>query len=181
MNILEQKKRSHIAGYVISMWHIEQLVRAQSFDLEQVLKVLVAPDADPEEALAARSVYGGIVKRMGDQGLQKKGHLNEVMESIAELQFLHDTLIGANTDEAYLACYEKAKPGIKDLQALGDSTRVGEVEACFNGVYGVLLLRAKGTDISKDTQAAEKVIREMLDVLSDRFRAIRSFPDVSLN
>lgn len=181
MHVLEHKKRTHIASYIISMWHVEDLIRAQDFDPDKVVAILVPADTDPEDKKMAVQVYGGMVERMKLQKLQNGGHLMEVIESLAELQFLHDTLLNAGTDKEYVKLYTAAKPGITDLQNRGDIKGVGEMEACFNGIYGVLLLRAKGLDISEGTLGAEKSIRAMLDGLSDRYREMRSFPDVSLN
>ncbi len=181
MHILEHKKRTHIASYIISMWHVEDLIRAHEFDLEKVLAALVTEDADPEDKTSAMQVYGGMLDHMKKQNLQRSGHLTEVVEALGELQFLHDTLLQAASDKAYLELYNTAKPGIADLQNLGDSKGTGEMEACFNGIYGILILRAKGTEISEATLQAEKHIRTMLDGLSERYREVRSFPDVSLN
>lgn len=181
MHVLEQKKREHIASYVIAMWHLEDLIRSQGLNKAGVFALLIPDTAGPEERSAAEKKYGEIVDQMAKQGLQSKGHLQEVTEILGEMQFLHDTLLNAGTDNAYLKLYNAAKPGINDLQKLGDAKGTSEMEACFNGIYGVLLLRAKNVTITEATIEAEKRIRELLDGLSKRFKEIRTFPDVSLN
>jgi hypothetical protein len=40
MGPLDDKKRENIAGYVISMWHVEDLMRANAFDLQKVEELL---------------------------------------------------------------------------------------------------------------------------------------------
>ena len=43
MGLLDDKKRDNIASYVISMWHIEDLMRASRFDMSVVEDRLIAP------------------------------------------------------------------------------------------------------------------------------------------
>ena len=181
MHILEEKKRNHIAGYIISMWHLESIVRACDMDVDRVLQTLIPAEAPEEEKESAAVVYSTIVQQMIDEGLQESGHLKEVNELIGEMQYLHDSLIAGKQDEDYLRLHEAARVGIADLQGLAKEKRIGEILASFNGIYGVLILRARGEEISEETLNAEKLIRKMLDALSDRYRAVRSFPDPSLN
>ena len=43
MDLLARKKQENIADYVISMWHIEDLMRASRFDMSVVEDRLIAP------------------------------------------------------------------------------------------------------------------------------------------
>jgi hypothetical protein len=181
MHILEHKKRNHIGSYIIAMWHLEDLFRAQQLDKKKIFALLVPEKTVPEERVTAEKVYSEMVDQMVAQGIQAKGHLASVNESLAELQFLHDTLLNLGEDKAYMKLYNAAKPGISDLQKLGDMKQTSEMEACFNGIYGVMLLRSKGSEISEATSEAEQRIRELLDGLSERYKQMRTFPDVSLN
>lgn len=181
MHILEEKKRTHIAGYVISMWHLEGLIRALEFKTDDVLAQLIPAEAPEAEKAEASKVYSALVERMQEQGLQKDGHLEEVNDAINEMQYLHDSIVGAKQDDEYLKLYELAREPIQDLKGRAEHKNIGEVLACFNGVYGLLVLRARNEQVSPDTLDAEKQIRALLDALSDRYKAIRSFPDPSLN
>ena len=112
MHILEEKKRTHIAGYIISMWHLEGIIRACDLDLDRVLQTLIPDEASPEEKESATNMYSTIVQRMVDEGLQEGGHLKEVNELIGEMQYLHDSLVAGKQDEDYLALHEAARSGI---------------------------------------------------------------------
>ena len=86
MDLLDDKKRNNIASYVISMWHIEDLMRANQFDLRKLDEQLIEPmDADEDARSEVRAWYADIIDRMKAQGLEQRGHLSEVEEVMMEL------------------------------------------------------------------------------------------------
>jgi hypothetical protein len=181
-DLLAAKKRENIAGYVISMWHIEDLVRASGFNMDVLAQRLIEPmDLNAEEAAEVRGWYAGIMARMREQGLERSGHLIEVEEVLNELEFLHRSLVDVLNDEAYDSAYEAARPGIATLQEQAGEEAKGIVETCFTAVYGVMLLRAQGSAVSEATAQAENAIRQLLERLSQHYRQMRKLPGVSMN
>ncbi len=182
MDLLDGKKRENIASYVISMWHIEDLMRACRFDPDALERTLVAPmEADEETKEEVRSWYGSIMQRMLEQGLEQQGHLSEVSEVIGELEFLHTSLVTAILDEDYTLLYEKAAGDIDTLrQQAGEDAR-GPVETALTAVYGVMVLRARGDAVSEATEEAEGHIRRMLEDLAQHYRHMHKLPGVSMN
>jgi hypothetical protein len=181
-DLLADKKRDNIAAYVISMWHIEDLVRASGFNMDVLAERLIDPmNVDAEEAAEVRGWYAGIMTRMREQGLERSGHLSEVEEVLNELEFLHRSLVDVLNDEDYDRFYEAARPGITTLQQQAGEEAKGIVETCFTAVYGVMLLRAQGSAVSEATAQAEGAIRLVLERLSQHYRQMRKLPGVSMN
>ncbi|HOY28249.1 MAG TPA: DUF4924 family protein [Flavobacteriales bacterium] len=182
MGLLDEKKRDNIASYVISMWHVEDLMRANAFDLNKVEELLIAPmDADERSKEEVRAWYTGIIHRMKEQGLERRGHLSEVEEVINELEFLHRTLDEVMNDQEYDALYEAAKPAISELQRQADDQAEGPITTCFTAIYGVMLLRAQGKEVSASTAEAETQMRKMLEYLSYHYKMMRKLPGISMN
>lgn len=182
MDPLRQKKEENIAGYVISMWHIEDLMRAADLDMAKVEEALIAPiDADGEARAEIRAWYADIAERMRVEGIQRVGHLSEVEEVLNELEFLHRSLVEVLNDEEYDALYAKAEPGILALQQHAGGDPAGTIETCFTAIYGVMLLRAQDREVSADTLEAEGHIRRLLERLSQHYRQMRRLPGVSMN
>ncbi|HRH69903.1 MAG: DUF4924 family protein [Flavobacteriales bacterium] len=183
MGLLDEKKRNNIASYVISMWHIEDLMRANQFDLRKLEEQLIAPmEADEEARAEVRTWYAGIVERMKEQGLEKRGHLSEVEEVMNELEFLHRTLVEVLNDETYDALYAAATPGIASLQQqAGEEDAEGPVATCFTAIYGVMVLRAQGRTVSDSTAEAEGHMRKLLELLGQHYKQMRKLPGVSMN
>jgi hypothetical protein len=181
-DLLAAKRRENIASYVISMWHIEDLVRACGFNVDLLLERLL-PDGSltQQEVETTRSWYAGIMHRMRQQGLERTGHLQEVEEVINELEYLHQTLADVLHDEEYERLLAGAKPGIETLQSQAGEDATGTVDTCFTAVYGVMLLRAQGSPVSEGTLEAEAAIRRLLERLSLHYRQMRKLPGVSMN
>ncbi|MBX2972312.1 MAG: DUF4924 family protein [Flavobacteriales bacterium] len=182
MGLLDDKKRNNIASYVISMWHIEDLMRANGFDLKKVEELLIAPmDADEQAKAEVRAWYTDIVYRMKKEELERRGHLSEVEEVINELEFLHRTLVEVMNDKEYDALFEAAEPGITALQKQADDQAEGPITTCFTAIYGVLLLRAQGKEVSESTATAEGHMRRLLEYLGVHYKQMRKLPGVSMN
>jgi Domain of unknown function (DUF4924) len=182
MGLLDEKKRDNIASYVISMWHVEDLMRANAFDLNKVEELLIAPmDADERSKEEVRAWYTGIIHRMKEQGLERRGHLSEVEEVINELEFLHRTLDEVMNDQEYDVLVEAAKPAISELQRQADDQAEGPITTCFTAIYGVMLLRAQGKEVSASTAEAETQMRKLLEYLSYHYKLMRKLPGISMN
>ena len=182
MDPLAEKRRHNIAGYLISMWHVEDLMRACGFDVDAMDRLLVAPmDADAEQKEAMRDWYAGIMQRMQEEGLEMSGHLAELRSLVDELEALHRSLVETLPDDDYSELYERALPGLEALQEHGGTEEDGPVTTGLTAVYGVMVLRAQGREVSAATAEAEALIRRMLEGLSERYRHMRRMPGVSLN
>lgn len=182
MGLLDDKKRDNIASYIISMWHIEDLMRANDFDLEKLEEVLIAPmDADEDAREEVRSWYAGVIARMQDQGLEKRGHLSEVEEVLTELEFLHTTLTDVLNDTEYDTLYAAAEPGILALQRQADESADGPITTCFTAIYGVMVLRARNQAVSESTAESERHMRKLLERLAQHYKQMRKLPGISMN
>ena len=181
-DLLARKKHENVAAYVISMWHLEDLMRAHRMEPGEVRDALVEPmDGDNEQKATLFRWYHDIIQRMRREGIEERGHLNEVEEVMAELEQLHLTLIDMVGDDAYERLFTRAEPGIRSVQHQAGEDPPDTIEACFTAIYGVLLLRAQDKPISEATLEAEQRIRDLLTKLSEHYRAMRRLPGISLN
>lgn len=179
---LGTKKQDNVAAYVISMWHIEDLMRANKFDPEAVETLLIQPlDLDEETLDQVRDWYLGVIESMKEQGVQESGHLAEVEEVMSELEFLHSSLRDVFNDEEYDKLFAAAEPGIEALQKQAGEDADGPIETCFTAIYGVMVLRAQEKQISESTAEAEAHMRRLLERLSQHYRQMRKLPGVSMN
>jgi len=182
MDPLAHRKQENIAGYVIGMWQVEDLMRALSLDMKQVEERLIATAEGDEHAKAnLRNWYQELVERMRAEGLERTGHLSEVDEVLNELEHLHEALLEALEDESYQALNKKAAAGIAAVQQHAGGDPEGPVTSALTAVYGVMMLRSQGKPISAETLEDDRAIRDLLDRLSLHYRQMRRLPGVSLN
>lgn len=182
MDPFAKKKQENIAGYLISMWHVQDLLRAERFDLSAIEAHMVTPmDADQKVKTAMLAWYSALAERMQAQGVQKRGHLSEVAEVMMELEFLHRTLVDLLDDQEYEDLYAKAEPGITTIQKAAGEDAEEPITTCLTAIYGVMMLRSKGERISDATAEAEGHMRRLLEHLSKHYRQMRKLPGISLN
>lgn len=168
MYISQQLKKQNIAEYLLYMWQIEDLIRANRFDMESIRKNIINayPSLTEEQKQALDQWYQDLMNMMHDEGVMEKGHLQINKNIIVWLTDLHLRLLRSSKFPYYSAAYYKALPFIVELRAKGADKDVPELETCFDAMYGVLMLKLQKKEISEETQKAMKVIGDLLAILA---------------
>ncbi len=170
------KKKENIAEYLLYMWQIEDIIRAYGLDIDRIQSEIVdryesLTDADRKQL---REWYESLIDMMRCEGVVEKGHLQLNKNTIIELTDLHLRLLQSTREPFYSAAFYKALPYIVELRAKSQDAQVGEVETCFNALYGVLLLRLQRKEVSADTQRAMKDITAFISLLAEKYRLEKS-------
>ncbi len=171
MLIAQQKKENNIAEYILYMWQLEDIIRANNFDSAQITKLLVEPLAIDEDTMKnIAEWYQLMIDKMKRQGITVKGHLSELGDLILELQYLHSTLLNVVNDRKYERLYLSAKLNIDAFKSKLSSTIQNDIDVCLNGLYGLLLLRLKKKPVSKDTTEAMDSFSQMIAYLAFKYK-----------
>ena len=172
MLIASAKRKENIAEYLLYMWQIEDIIRAFGLDIERIQHNIIdqVPDVDDDTRRAIREWYESLIDMMRREGVEKKGHLQINQNVIIALDDLHRRLLADPKAAEYSADFYRALPYIVELRAKAGEDKKGEVETCLEALYGVLLLRMKGTEISAETQQAIKEITRYLARLSHYYK-----------
>ena len=166
MYISQQLKQQNIAEYLLYMWQVEDLIRANGFDMNKIKQTIIDPYPITDEQKAALTQwYHDLINMMHDEGVMEKGHLQINKNIIVWLTDLHLRLMASPKFPYYSAAYYKALPIIVELRAKGDK-EVAEVETCFDAMYGILMLKLQKKEISEETQKAMKVVGDFLAMLA---------------
>ncbi|MDE5749649.1 MAG: DUF4924 family protein, partial [Duncaniella sp.] len=96
----------------------------------------------------------------------KSGHLQINKNVLFLLADLHQELLKDPRFPDYTAEFYKTLPYIVELRSKSGDTPAGELETCFNALYGALMLRLQGKEISSETQAALTQITRFLAMLT---------------
>ncbi len=172
MIIASQKKKENIAEYLLYMWQIEDLIRAYGLDIDRIEQHIIAPYGLPDEQKRAmREWYESLIDMMRSEGVEAKGHLQLNKNVLIDLTDLHLRLLKSTREPFYGAAFFKTLPYIVELRAKAGDEKMGELETCFNALYGVLLLRLQKREISSDTLKAVQQISTFLAFLSEKYKA----------
>ena len=162
------KKKENIAEYLLYMWQIEDLIRANQLDIDKIQASIIDKYSDLTESQRKemRDWYESLIDMMRMEGVQERGHLQINKNVIIALEDLHRQLLSDQKFATYSAQFYHTLPYIVELRAKAGDNKAGELETCFNALYGILLLRLQGKEISEDTMAAIQQISKFLAVLS---------------
>lgn len=164
-----EKRKENIIEYLLYMWQIEDLIRANQLDIETIKKNLI-PQYQPEEIQGeVTRWYEELIDMMRSESVQEKGHIQLNKNVVISLTDLHLRLLKENKEMIYGAAYYKTLPFIVQLRAKSGGEEVSEIETCLTAVYGYLLLKMQGRTISKETDEGIRQIMSFLSLLAAKY------------
>ena len=167
-----EKKRENIAEYLLYMWQIEDLIRANNLDIDKIQNSIIdsytALDDNKKKEL--RDWYESLVDMMKREGVAEKGHLQLNKNTLIQLNDLHRRLLSDSKFADYASEFYKTLPYIVELRAKAGENKADEIETCFNALYGLLMLRLAKKEISQDTVDASRQISRFLALLSKYYK-----------
>ncbi|MCQ2973472.1 MAG: DUF4924 family protein [Bacteroidales bacterium] len=171
MIIAQQKKKENIAEYVLYMFQIEDMMRACNNDIEIVKSKIIAQYNQPPEVMKNIEYwYENILALMKNEGVEKKGHLQEVLNIIDDMADVHLRLLRSPLHPDYKAAYQDAVPVIGQSLQLTKREGASEIEICLEMLYMILLLKLQHKEISNDTTYAISKISKLLAILSAKYK-----------
>lgn len=179
MLIAKKLKEENIGEYLLYMWQVEDMIRANGLDIDKIDEQIISRFDQPDNVKKEiREWYENLIGMMHREDVAQRGHLIINKNVIAELTDLHLRLLKAPDESDYSAAYYKTLPFIVELRSKSPDKNIPELETCFAALYGYLLMRLQKKEISGETQAAISQISSFLRILSQKYKADR---DGSLN
>lgn len=170
MLIAKKKKTENIAEYLLYMWQVEDILRANKLDIDAVQENIIEKFEQPAEVKQEiRDWYEGLIEMIKLEGITEKGHLQINKNIIIDLTDLHLRLLKSPKEPEYIASYYKTLPFIVELRSKSEDKSIPELETCFAALYGFLLLKLQQKEVSGETQAAISQISSFLRMLSNRY------------
>jgi len=172
MIISQAKRQENIAEYLLYMWQVEDIIRAYNLDIEKIKESIINRyDVDEGTRKAITDWWEGLVMMMTHEGKKENGHLQINNNVLIRLNDLHAELMKSPKYLEYGALFYKTLPFIVELRAkTPQEQQVGELETCFNALYGTLLLKLQGKEVSKDTQTAIDQISLFIGTLAAYYK-----------
>ena len=150
------------------MWQIEDLIRSFDCNIDTIEQKVIS-QFPAEQQAAERQWMEGLITMMQLEDKKKSGHLQVNTNILLMLAELHHQLLDCDKFPEYGAEFYRTLPFIVELRAKSGN-KTGELETCFNALYGTLMLRLQGKEITPGTQAAIKQISHFLAMLAAFFK-----------
>ena len=165
MIIASQKHKENIAEYLLYMWQIEDIIRANGLDIDKIkANVIDRFDLTDAQRKEMTEWYESLIDMMRREGVEKSGHLQLNKNVIIQLTDLHLALLKDSRFPDYTAEFYKTLPYIVELRSKAGDTPAGEIETCFNALYGMLMLRLQSKEITPETRDAVAQISKFLAI-----------------
>jgi len=173
MIVAEKKRKENISEYLLYMFQIEDMIRAYEFDIDRIDRELISNYEQPYNIKRdIREWYASLITMMKENNLIKSGHIPLLTSLITDLNNLHHSLLSKEDEKDYKDLYSLAKPPIEELKQKSQQKETTDIEACLNGLYGVLLLRLQKKNLSGGTAEAISRISHLLAELTIRFHQV---------
>lgn len=172
MIVAHQKKRENIAEYLLYMWQVEDIIRACQGDMEVIQKRIIDGyrNVSAETLKAIYDWYENLCEMMRLEGVMESGHLQINKNVLLDLADLHQRLLKSTREPFYGATFFKALPYIAELRARSGNRDIGDLDVCFNALYGILLLRLQKKDITPETEKAMHQISQFVALLAEKYK-----------
>jgi len=171
MFIASQKRKENIAEYLLYMWNIEDIIRANNLDIDRIkANIIDKSGLDDTQRQQLTEWYESLIDMMRREGVAEQGHLQINKNTVLQLVQLHQAVLKDPRFPKYTAEFYKTLPYIVELRSKAGDNKVGEIETCFTALYGMLMMRLQGKDVSTDTAEAIKQISAFIALLAHYFK-----------
>lgn len=167
--IATEKLHSNVSEFIIYMYQMEDLIRIYGFNLEDIRKYVIHhfPIQDTEKK-HIEEWFKDLMCRMEKQKVQERGHLAEVQIYVDELLRLKEKLLPKDSD--FAAIYNAARPHIRESIIESEGTVKSDIQACLNGIYGLLLCRMNDRQVPEELEEALEHFGNVLSYLSYHYK-----------
>lgn len=170
MIIASQKKQENIIEYVLYMWQVEDLIRANKLDMSSIETNIIKAYNQPEEKMAEiKEWWSNLVEMMTLENKQTKGHLQVNINTVSDINQLHQKLMKHPNEIAYQHQFNSIAPFLKEFDAKSGNALSNDIEICLTAIYSSFLLKLKGQTISTGTQQAIESISKFLNIITLKY------------
>lgn len=170
----DKKRAENIIEYVLYMYHTEDVIRSCQLNLDLINSAIIEPselEADDKKEL--KNWYKDIVHKMEQDNIEDRGHLQELIDILGELSFLHSRLISDQTNEKYKTKYDAANSFLVEISQKSSGATLNPIELAINGIYGVMTLRMKKQEVFPETIEAVKTFTDFLAYLGKVYHLVK--------
>lgn len=162
-----QLRKENIAEYLLYMWQLEDMLRACNLDINIVkLRIVDVYPTDESTKQAMLQWYNDLIDMILIEGVKENGHLQINNNILIELEDLHHMLLKSTKYPQYGSIFYQTLPIIVELRAKSGKEKSGEIETCFNALYGVMMMRLRKMEVSESTTNAISQISKYISELA---------------
>ncbi len=172
MIIAQQKRKESIVEYLLYMWQVEDLIRANKLDMTLIEQTIISKytTQNEEQHKAITEWWENLTEMMRIEKKEENGHLQITKALMDDVYNFHLYLLTQNSEIAYQNAFQNAWPDLNVLQSkIKDGDKMHHVELSLNAIYDYFLLKLQGKTILADTTNALMRISHFMAMLSSKY------------
>ena len=172
MIIAQQKRQENIVEYLLYMWQVENLIRANKLDMSLIDKTIISKYGVEDEA-KRKEIYDwwdNLTEMMRLEHKEEGGHLQVSKGLMDDVYNYHLYLLTLNTEIPYQNAFQNAWPDIEALQKkIPNGEKMHHIELALTAIYDYFLLKLQNKLILADTTNAVMRISHFMAILSGKY------------
>ncbi|MCK9344037.1 MAG: DUF4924 family protein, partial [Massilibacteroides sp.] len=102
MIVAKQKRKENIVEYLLYMWQIEDLIRANKFDIKSIERTVISQYKQPQKSIdEITEWYEQLIEMMRSENVMEVGHIQLNKNVIIQLTDLHLALLKMPKETLY--------------------------------------------------------------------------------
>lgn len=171
MIVARQKKKENIAEYILYMWQIEDLIRANELKMENIDKNIIRSYQQSEDMiLEIRDWWANLTEMMVLENKQKSGHLQININTVNDVYQLHLRLMKTPNQVSYQHLFNSIAEAIEAFNKKSGETLSNAIEVCLTAIYSSFLMKLKQQKVTKQTEDTIKIFSKFLATLSKKYK-----------
>ena len=166
-----EKKKNNIAEYVLYMWQVENLIRANHCNINLISKnILSQYQIDPQQKQELLDWWDNLTEMMKLEHKEESGHLQILINTVNDMNNLHRRLLADPDHIPYQVRFQHIEPLIKELESKTSPKPDNDVALMLGALYHSFILKLKGAQLSDGTSEAFKAFAMFLSTLSALYK-----------
>jgi len=172
MLIAKQKRNESIVEYLLYMWQVEDLIRANNLDIHKIETTIIDKYGITDQDIR-KEVYewwDNLTEMMRLEKKEKSGHLQITKALMDDVYNFHLYLLTQNTEIAYQNAFQNAWADLSVLvNKIPDGDKKHHVDLALTAIYDYFLLKLQGKMVLADTTNAIMRISHFMAILSSKY------------
>ncbi|MGN0029425.1 MAG: DUF4924 family protein [Marinilabiliaceae bacterium] len=172
MYIAQKKRKESIVEYILYMWNVEDLIRANGLDMKRISESVISKYGvtDPGESQKLYDWWDNLCEMMKREHKEEGGHL-QILDMLAnDIYNFHLYLLTQPSEIPYQNAFQTAWPDISLLTTkIKGGDKMHHVALCLTAIYDYYLLKLQGKTVLADTTNAIVRISHFLSILSQKY------------
>ncbi|MCQ2229644.1 MAG: DUF4924 family protein [Bacteroidales bacterium] len=172
MIIAQQKRKESIVEYLLYMWQVEDLIRANALDMHRIEETIISKYGieDAEKRKEVCDWWDNLTEMMRLEKKEQSGHLQITKALMDDVYNFHLYLLTQNTEIGYQNAFQNAWADLSVLiNKIPDGDKRHHVDLALTAIYDYFLLKLQGKVVLADTTNAVMRISHFMALLSSKY------------